>query len=162
MGWNGVGMGRVGPHGDEPTGRACGGSPPHERLRSRNSRHLQCCPFWCPRGTSAARYYPRGTGGGAGGGLRAIFWWVTVYFSGSVLLLELVASKLQARFSQISAFAIVFRTILAPASVQASCWRSSAQQCSQLEQQGRHLFSRATLNGHLGNFVFLINEISSP
>jgi hypothetical protein len=53
--------------------RACGGSPPHERLRSRNSRHLQCCPSWCPRGIPAARYYPRGTGGGG--------WWrVTGYF----------------------------------------------------------------------------------
>jgi hypothetical protein len=53
---------------------ACGGSPPHERLRSRDSRHLQCSPFWCPRGIPAARYYPRGAGGGAGGGLRPIFW----------------------------------------------------------------------------------------
>jgi hypothetical protein len=26
--------------------------------------HLQCSPFWCPRGIPAARYYPRGTGGG--------------------------------------------------------------------------------------------------
>ena len=49
--------------------RACGGSPPHERLRSRISRHLQCCPFWCPRGIPAGRHYPRGTGGGAGDGL---------------------------------------------------------------------------------------------
>jgi hypothetical protein len=47
---------------------------------------------------------PGALGGGAGGGLRAIFWWVAVYFSGSVLLLELVASKLRARFSQISSF----------------------------------------------------------
>jgi hypothetical protein len=48
--------------------RACGGSPPHEGLRSRNSRHLQCCPFWCLRGIPAARHYPRGTGGGAASG----------------------------------------------------------------------------------------------
>jgi hypothetical protein len=61
---------------------AIGGSPPHERLRSRNSCHLQCCHFWCPRGTPAARYYPRATGGGPGGGLRSIFWRVAVYFVG--------------------------------------------------------------------------------
>jgi hypothetical protein len=53
--------------------RACGGSPPHERLRSRISRHLlQCCPFWCPRGIPAGRHYPRGTGRGAGGGLPGV------------------------------------------------------------------------------------------
>jgi hypothetical protein len=47
--------------------RACGRIVTHERLRSRNSRHLQCCPFWCLRGIPAARHYPRGTGGGFGG-----------------------------------------------------------------------------------------------
>jgi hypothetical protein len=41
---------------------------PHP-LRSRNSRHLQCCRFWCPRGIPAGRHYRRGTGRGAGGGL---------------------------------------------------------------------------------------------
>jgi hypothetical protein len=46
-----------------PAIRACGGSPPHERLRSRNSRHLQCCPF----GVLEA-YPPVGTTPGVPGG----------------------------------------------------------------------------------------------
>jgi hypothetical protein len=66
-----------------PKYRACGRRIAHERLRSNNSCHLQCCLFWCIRGVPAARHYPRGTAGGAGGGLRSIL-------SGSVLLLELV------------------------------------------------------------------------
>jgi hypothetical protein len=49
----------------EHLSRACGRRTTHERLRSRNSRHLQCCPFWCLRGLPAARHYPRGTGRGA-------------------------------------------------------------------------------------------------
>jgi hypothetical protein len=49
--------------------RALTGSWAPHPLRSRNSRHLQCCPFWCPRGIPAGRHYPRGTGGGAGDGL---------------------------------------------------------------------------------------------
>jgi hypothetical protein len=52
-----------------PNSRALTGSCPPHPLRSRNSRHLQCCPFWCPRGIPAGRHYPRGTGGGAGDGL---------------------------------------------------------------------------------------------
>jgi hypothetical protein len=38
--------------------RACGSRIAHQRLRSRNSRHLQCCPFWRPRGIPAARPAP--------------------------------------------------------------------------------------------------------
>jgi hypothetical protein len=90
------------------------------------------------------------------GGLRPIL-------SGSVLLLELVASKLRARFLQISSFCYCVEDNasagLCPSFV-LEVLRPAVR--SQLEQQGRHLFSRATLNGHLGNFVFLINEIFSP
>ena len=53
----------------QETSRALTGSWAPHPLRSRNSRHLQCCPFWCPRGIPAGRHYPRGTGGGAGDGL---------------------------------------------------------------------------------------------
>jgi len=38
--------------------RACGSRIAHQRLRSRNSRHLQCCPFWRARGIPAARPAP--------------------------------------------------------------------------------------------------------
>ena len=44
----------------------------------------------------------------------------------------------------------------------ASWTRSAAHLCSRLEQQGRHLLSRATLNGHKGKFGFFINEICYP
>jgi hypothetical protein len=120
-------------------GRAVGGgSPPHERLRSRNSRHLQCCPFWCPRGTPAARYYPPpGYWGGS--------WWrVTGYFLAGCGLFCRVPfffwswwrASCEHALHRSLAFAIVLRTMLAPAPAQASTWRcSSAQQCSQLEQQ---------------------------
>ena len=56
----------------------------------------------------------------------------------------------------------MFRTILAPASAQASWTRSAAHPRSLLEQQGRHLLSRATLNGHRGIFWCFIKEICSP
>ena len=44
----------------------------------------------------------------------------------------------------------------------ASWTRSAAHLCSRLEQQGRHLLSRATLNGHRGIFWCFIKEICSP
>jgi hypothetical protein len=89
------------------------------------------------------------------GGLLAIL-------SGSVLLLELVASKLRARFSQISSFCYCVED------------NASAGLLSKLRAGGPPPSSAANLrnkdaifsavpllNGHRGNFVFFINEIRS-
>ena len=89
------------------------------------------------------------------GGLRSIFrvpfffwsWW---------------RASCEHAFHRSLTFAIVFRTVLAPASAQASWTRSAAHPRSLLEQQGRHLLSRATLNGHRGIFWCFIKEICSP
>ena len=51
---------------------------------------------------------------------------------------------------------------MAAACYPASRTRSAAHPRSLLGQQGRHLLSRATLNGHRGNFGFFINEIWYP
>jgi hypothetical protein len=59
---------------DKTPARACGGSPPHEQLRSRNSRHLQCCPlsFLVPSRHTRRSALPPGYCGGS--------WWrVTAY-----------------------------------------------------------------------------------
>jgi hypothetical protein len=145
------------PHGAAPAV----GRPPRrmaERLRPRDSRHLQCCPFWCPRGIPAARCYSRGTGGGS--------WWrVTAYLLAEDIEILSVLLKVDWWRARLAPQPLVLQKqceqYLAAACYPALWSRQTAHLCSRLEQQGRHLPSHTTHNGHSGTCVFIINELCS-
>ena len=87
-------------------------------------------------------------GGGAGGGLRAIFWRVTAYFVGFRSSFGVGGEWRASSFSQPVAFLLISRGQCHIAGLLCSFVLEvpSAQQRSQLEQQVRHLLSHATLN----------------
>jgi hypothetical protein len=75
-----------------------------------------------------------------------------------------VASKLRARFSQISSFCYCVEDN-ASAGLLSRLHAGGPLPSSAANLSNKDVIfslSRATLNGHLGGFVFLINEIFSP